>query len=66
MAILRRWYVAIALFMALILDGVLAYNLQTFIFHRSFSGSCWLTVVGITLIALCDDKMMQIFGFAWV
>ena len=56
MAILRRWYVAIALFMALILDGVLAYNLQTFIFHRSFSGSCWLTVVGITLIALCDDK----------
>ena len=56
MAELRRWYVAIALFMALILDGVLAYNLQTFIFHRGFSGSCWLTVVGITLIALCDDK----------
>lgn len=56
MAELRRWYVAIALFMALILDGVLAYNLQTFIFHRGFSGSCWLTIIGITLISLCDDK----------
>lgn len=56
MAELRRWYVAIALFMALILDGVLAYNLQTFVFHRSFSGSFWLTIIGITLIALCDDK----------
>ena len=31
MAELRRWYVAIALFMALILDGVLAYNLQAFL-----------------------------------
>ena len=56
MAVLRKWYVAIALFMALILDGVLAYNLQTLIFHRDFSGSCWLTVIGITLIALNDDK----------
>lgn len=56
MAELRRWYVAIALFVALILDGVLAYNLQTFIFHRVFSGSCWLTIIGITLISLCDDK----------
>ena len=56
MAELRRWYVAIALFVALILDGVLAYNLQTFIFHRGFSGSCWLTIIGITLISLCDDK----------
>ena len=28
MAELRRWYVAIALFVALILDGVLAYILR--------------------------------------
>ncbi|CCI80894.1 rod shape-determining protein MreD [Lactobacillus hominis] len=56
MNILRRWYVAIALFAALILDGICSFRLQSILFHGFGGAACWFTVVGIVLIGLCDDQ----------
>lgn len=56
MAVLRRWYVAIALFIALILDGVLGKLFQGWLFHGTYGAACWISLVGICLIALCDDQ----------
>lgn len=56
MATLRRWYVAIALFIALLLDGVVSWHFQGIFFKGSGGAACWFTVVGITLIGLCDDR----------
>lgn len=56
MRILRQWYVAIALLVAVLLDGIIAYRLQGFIFQGQFGASCWFSVVGISLIGLIDDR----------
>lgn len=53
---LRRWYVALALLGALVLDGICAYHFQGILFHGFGSAACWFTVVGIVLIGLCDDQ----------
>lgn len=56
MRILREWYVAIALLIALILDGIFAFQFQSLFVHGVHGASCWFTVVGIVLIGLCDDR----------
>lgn len=55
MATLRKWYVGIALFFAMILDGSLALAFQKIFYHPNWGTACWFTVVGICLIALFDD-----------
>lgn len=56
MRILREWYVAIALLVAVVLDGVVAFYTQGFIFHGTYGASCWFTVIGIVLMGLCNDR----------
>ncbi|MBD5430045.1 rod shape-determining protein MreD [Lactobacillus sp.] len=56
MRILREWYVAIALLVAVILDGVVAFYAQGFIFRGTYGASCWFSVIGIVLIGLSDDR----------
>ncbi|WP_297819276.1 rod shape-determining protein MreD [uncultured Lactobacillus sp.] len=56
MNVLRRWYVALALLGAVVLDGICAYRFQGVLFHGFGSAACWFTVVGIVLIGLCDDQ----------
>ena len=55
MATLRKWYVGIALFFTMILDGSLAWAFQKIMFRPNFGAACWFSVVGITLIALRND-----------
>ncbi|MBP2057815.1 rod shape-determining protein MreD [Lactobacillus colini] len=56
MRILREWYVAIALLVALVLDGVIAFYAQGIIFKGTYGASCWFTIIGIVLMGLCDDR----------
>lgn len=53
---LGSWYVAIALLISLILDGVLAKFFQGIFFHNSFGVCCWSTIVAITVISIIDDQ----------
>ncbi|QNQ80617.1 rod shape-determining protein MreD [Lactobacillus sp. PV034] len=55
MTTLCKWYVGIALFFAMILDGSLALAFQKVFYHPNWGAACWFTVVGICLIALFDD-----------
>ena len=55
MTTVKRWYIGIALFLTMILDGSLAWTFQKIIFHLDFGAACWFSVVGITLIALRND-----------
>ncbi|MCT7764568.1 MAG: rod shape-determining protein MreD [Lactobacillus iners] len=53
---LKRWYIAIALFFTMVLDGVLS---QTFTrFLGNMNVACWLSIILITLIALSDTHNM--------
>lgn len=55
MRIIRKWALALALFIALTLDGSLALYLHQFMSWNGFGASCWLMPIGIMLIALFDD-----------
>ena len=55
MTTVKRWYIGIALFLTMILDGSLAWTFQRIVFHPNFGAACWFSVVGITLIALRND-----------
>ena len=53
---LKRWYIAIALFFTMVLDGVLS---QTFTrFFGNMNVACWLSIILITLISLSDAHNM--------
>lgn len=56
MRVLREWYIAIALLVAVVLDGIVACYAQGFIFHGTYGANCWFTVIGIVLMGLCDDR----------
>ena len=55
MRIFREWVLAIALYVALVLDGSLAFYLHQFQNWHGYGASCWLMPIGIMLIALFDD-----------
>lgn len=55
MRIFREWILAIALYVALILDGSLSFYLHQFMNWGSIGANCWLLAIGIMLIALLDD-----------
>ena len=55
MRILRKWALAIALFVALLFDGVLAQYLHQFLTIGRYGASLTLLPIGIMLIALFDD-----------
>lgn len=55
MHILRQWILAIALFVALILDGSLSFYLHQFMTVGDYGAACWLMPIGVMLIGLFDD-----------
>ncbi|BAQ57422.1 rod shape-determining protein MreD [Lactobacillus acetotolerans] len=55
MRILREWILAIALLVALILDGSISLYLHQFMVYGSYNSACLLVPIGIMLIALFDD-----------
>lgn len=55
MRIFREWVLAIALFVALILDGSLSFYLHQFLVIGEIGASCFLLPIGIMLIGLFDD-----------
>lgn len=55
MRIFRKWVLAIALFVALILDGTLALYLHQFMNWGAYGASAWILPIGIMLIGLFDD-----------
>ncbi|GAA3628525.1 rod shape-determining protein MreD [Lactobacillus hamsteri] len=55
MRVFRKWVLAIALFVALILDGTLAFYLHQFMNIGAYGASTWILPIGIMLIGLFDD-----------
>lgn len=55
MRIFREWVLAIALYVALILDGTLSLYLHQFMYIGNYGAACWLMPIGIMLIGLFDD-----------
>ena len=55
MRIVREWILAIALFVALVLDGSLSLYLHQFMVYGSYNSACLFVPIGIMLIALFDD-----------
>lgn len=55
MRIFREWVLAIALYVALVLDGSLALYLHQFMNYQEYGASNWLLPIGIMLIGLFDD-----------
>lgn len=55
MRIFREWVLAIALYVALTLDGSLSFYLNHFLTLGNAGANCWLLPIGIMLIALFDD-----------
>lgn len=51
----RKWILAIALFVAIILDGSLAFYLHQFMTYNDYGSACWLMPIGVMLIGLFDD-----------
>lgn len=55
MAIFKRWWVAIALFFAMLLDGTLSAAIHPLLSHGSFKASCSFVVIGVIMLGLMDD-----------
>lgn len=55
MRIFREWVLAIALFVALTLDGSISLYLHQFMTWNTYGASCWIMPIGIMLIGLFDD-----------
>lgn len=55
MRIFRKWVLAIALYVALVLDTSLALYLHQFLTWNNIGASCWLMPIGVMLIGLFDD-----------
>lgn len=55
MRIFREWVLAIALYVALVLDGSFALYLHQFMNYQDYGASTWLLPIGIMLIGLFDD-----------
>ena len=55
MRIFREWVLAIALYVALVVDSSLAFYLHQFMNLGPYGASCWLMPIGIMLIGLFDD-----------
>lgn len=55
MRVFREWILVIALYVALVLDGALAFYLHQFMHWGSYGASCWLMPIGVMLIGLFDD-----------
>lgn len=52
---LREWTLAIALYVALVLDGSLSFYLHQLLHFKGITASPWLLPIGIMLIALFDE-----------
>ncbi len=55
MHLLREWVLAIALYIALLIDGAMAFYLHQFLTIGDFRASATLLPIGIMVIALVDD-----------
>lgn len=55
MRFVREWALAIALYLALVLDGALSFYLHQFLHIGSFAAATWFMPIGVMLIALFDD-----------
>ena len=55
MRIFRQWILAIALFVALVLDGSFALYLHQFMNYGDYGAATWLMPIGVMLIGLFDD-----------
>lgn len=55
MRIFREWVLAIALYVALVLDGAFAFHLHQFMYIGNYGAACWLMPIGVMLIGLFDD-----------
>lgn len=55
MRIFREWVLAIALYVALVLDGTLSFHLHQFMHWGNYGAACWLLPIGVMLIGLFDD-----------
>lgn len=64
MRILRKWALAIALFITIVLDSSLSYYLHQFLVFKSASASCNLLLIAVMLIALFDDLNFNEFWLA--
>lgn len=52
---LREWVLAVALYLALILDGSLSFYLHQFMHYDGVTTTTWLLSIGIMMIALFDE-----------
>lgn len=64
MRIFRKWVLAIALFVSIVLDGSLSFYLHQFLTFKGAASSCDLLLIGIMLIALFDDINQNEFWLA--
>lgn len=64
MRIFREWILAIALYVALVIDGSLAFYLHQFMSWGNWGASCWLMPIGVMLISLIDDMNGKEFWLA--
>lgn len=55
MALLRKWALAIGLFVAIIVDGVCSLYLHQFMTYGSFSATSLILPISVMLIGLFDD-----------
>ncbi|RVU70314.1 MULTISPECIES: rod shape-determining protein MreD [Lactobacillus] len=55
MRILREWVLAIALYVAIILDGSFSLYLHQFMSFHNYGAACMIMPIGIILIGLFDD-----------
>ena len=55
MRVFRQWILAIALFVALVLAGSIAFYLHQFMTWGDYGASSWLMPIGVMLIGLFDD-----------
>ncbi len=63
MRYLKRWTVAIALFLALILDGSISHFVPLL---QDWGVNCWLTLIGLTLVGLEDEHNHQLIWLGLV
>lgn len=55
MRFIREWALAIALYVALVLDGALSFYLHQFMHIGNLVAGSWFMPIGVMLIALFDD-----------
>lgn len=55
MTFLKKWAMAIALFITLLVDGSLSATIHPLLSHGTFKSSCWLLAIAVIMIGLIDD-----------